>query len=460
MDNGLNDVKIEISELLFVILKKWRKVIVIAVVFGVLLAGARMVTEIKHRNDSIYIQNLKEQYEADLAKYEQEKSGYERDIKNLTVSIDYQEKYKENSILLQLDPYNKCTASVDVFIKMSELNQSNSNIFTPVDYADSVIRAYVSSIQNGEELAQLAKQKEIDIVYLKELVQVNADYDSNMFNVTVSYSDLAGAKQIINEIIDGISLMQLSVQQNLGEHTLVVMNKNVGMLADQTIMEYQKKKVEDLNLTNKALNDAENALVKIKKPELPVALSNRSIIKESIKNGIMGSIMGALLSCFIICLGFLFNGKLNIDNELKDRYGLKLLGSFPEKNEKKVFSAFDLWINKLQAKSINADELIYAIIAVKISKYIFKEDSIYLTGCIEQNLLNKVANSLQLNLKNVKIACGSDLINNVTTFNSISEFNKIILIEKRNYSKINYIEKEIEELHNLNKVIVGYIVLD
>jgi capsular polysaccharide biosynthesis protein len=459
MDNNAYERQIDLKDLIFAVFKKWRPIIIVAIILGGASAGYKCGEELMHQKDEEYVTGLEEQYNNDIDKYEQMKKVYESDVENFTVSISYQEKYKENSILLKIDPYNKGTAAVDVFVKMPDVSKVNGIVLTSVDPSDSVVKAYASAIQQGGALSRLAKQKGIDLIYLKELVQVTTDYDSNMFNVTVTYTDEAGAKEILNIINDNIKSMHGEIEENLGNHSLAIMNQDIGVVTDQALAEYQKKKVEDLTTTNQNLKDTEKKLKDLEKPEQPVALSNGSILKEVIKYGILGGGVGGFIVAFVVCLGFIFNGKLNSDNELKNRYRIKLLGSYTEKGRRRPFSGIDVWLEKLEGKESIADELVYEMIAAKISNFTEKGDSIYLTGTVGQNALENLNNVLRVKLDKDDIKFGTDLVRNVSTLRSISECDKIILVEKRNQSKTRDIEQEMEIIYNMHKEVIGYIIL-
>lgn len=460
MDNNTYEREIDLKDLMFAVLRRWRPIILIAFILALFLGGYKCGKELMNQRDEVFVSNLKDQYEKDIEKYKQSEKGYERDIENLTASITYQEKYKENSILLKVDPYNKGTASVDVFIKMSELPPENSFTVTTVDFADGVVKAYASAIQQGGFLAGLAEEKGIDLIYLKELIKVTIDYDSNMFNVSVTNSDDKGAEEILDEIIDSIQSMYPEIQDRLGQHSIALMNQDIGVVTDQLLASYQQQKLKDLADTNKSFEDAEKALKELVEPEKPIALSKNSILKAGIKYGLLGCIAGAFLTAFGICFIIIINEKLSSDNDLRDRFGLKLLGSFTEKRKKRSFSRIDDWLDRLEGKENIPDELIYNMVAASIHNFSDKGQSIFLTGTVEEGDLESLGMKLQEKLPELKLAFGTDMSKNVLTLQRIPQYDKIILVETRGESRYSKIEREVETIVNMKKDIMGYIVLD
>lgn len=460
MDNNTYDQEIDLKDLIFAVFRRWRLVITVALLFSLLLGGYKFLKELTHQSDEEYISELQEEYQVNEVKYEQSKKGYERDIESLTASIAHQEKYMEESILLKVDSYNKAVASVDLFIKMSESSNKDGITVTFVDPADSVVKAYASAIQQGSFLEDISKKMNIDLIYLKELINVTIDNDSNMMNVSVTYIDKEGAGKILDVILENLKTMYPSIQEHLNEHSLAIMNQDVGVITDQTLAAYQKQKIVDLAATNKSLEDTEKALKSLEKPSKPVALSKLSIIKEGVKYGIFGCIAGATLVSFGVSVAFLINGKVNSNDDLKRRFGFRCLGCFTEIKKNKVFSWVDIWLDKLEGREIVSDESTYDIIAANILVMLNNRESVFLTGMVEGDYLAGLAGEIQQRLSDTKIGYGTDMLHNVQTLKSLREYDMVILVEVRQQSKIRDIEKEVETIQSIKKQVMGYIVLN
>jgi hypothetical protein len=460
MDNNTYEQEIDLKDLMFAIFRKWRPIILVAFVLAILLGGYKCGKELMYQRDEAFVLDLKDQYASDLKKYEQSKKGYERDVENFTSSIAYQEKYKENSILLKADPYNKGMATIDVFVKMSEPSQENGLTVTTLDFADSVVKAYASAIQQGGFLADLAKQKGIDLIYLKELIKVTVDYDSNMFNVTVTCADEKGAEEILDKIEDNVKALHPEVQERLGQHNISMLNQDAGVVTDQSLVDYQQQKVKNLADTNKNLEDAEKALKDLVEPEKPVALSQISIVKAGIKYGILGWLAGAFLVAFGVCVAFVMNGKLSSDKDLKERFGLKLLGGFVQKRTKRSFSRVDDWLDRLEGRENISDDLVYEMIAANINNFADKGSSVFLTGTVKEEALQDLVIKLKEKLPELKLGFGADITREVSTLREIPKYDAVILVESRLESGYRKIEREVETILNMKKNLIGYIVLD
>ncbi|MFT4104639.1 MAG: hypothetical protein QM657_02680 [Lacrimispora sp.] len=460
MDNNIYEQEINLKDLVFFTFRKWRSILLVAFVFAVLLGGYKSGKEFMNHNDEKFLLDLKEEYENNLEKYQQVVMRYKLDIENLTASIEHQEMYKKNSLLLRINPYRKGVSTVDIFVKIPEPLQADGGAVAGVDHADSMVKAYASAIQKDTFLEEVSKQKGIDLIYLNELITVTEDYDSNMINVSVTSTEEAEAEEILNKILEKIEFITIQIQEDLGQHSIAIMNQSTGSVTDQLLADYQQQNVKNMAETNKILMDIEMALRGVKEPERPAALSNGLILKEGIKYGFLGGIAGAFLVAFGSSVIFLMDGKLKIDNDLKDRFGIKLLGSFAEIKRKRRFSCIDTWLEQLEGGEDLADELVYDIIATNISNFEDKGGAIFLTGTVKEVVLKELETQLKERLPQLILEIGSDITKNVSTLQKIPEYDKIILVEVRSKSKYKDIGKEVEIILNLKRNIMGYIVLD
>lgn len=480
MDNNTYEQKLDLKDLMFFVFRKWRPILLAAFVFAILLGGYKSGKAFMSQKNEEFILNLKDEYENNLEKYRHAKTRYELDIENLTASIKYQERYKENSLLLKIDPYRKGVSTVDIFVKIPELLQSGERAVATVDYTDSIVKAYGSAIQNGVFLEGLSKEKGIDLIYLNELITVTEDYSSNMVNVSVISAEEEGAEEILNKILENIESISTPIQENLGQHSITIMNRSTGFSTDLTdyqqqkvndfanyqqqkingLADYQQQKIKDLADTNKSLEDTENALRGLNEPKQLIAVSRSLILKEGIKYTFLGGVAGAFLTIFGICVIFLVNGKLKIDSDLKEQFGIKILGGFTEVKKKKIFSCIDCWLDQLEGKKDVSSEFIYDMVAANISNFVDTGEAVFMTGTVSEDVLRKLEIQLKKRLPQLRIGVGSDMTKNVSTLQKLPEYNEVILVEARNKSRYRDIEKEIEMLLDFKKNILGYIVLN
>lgn len=458
MDN-VYEQEIDLKKLLFFILHKWRIVLLTALILSVLTGGYKLGKGLLQQQNENYITSIEKQYETNKRDFEQNKVTYESSIKNLTDIIQYAEEYQANSILQKIDPYNKWLASADVFVKMEDIQQKNRISVYDSDPADSVLKAYESAAKKGIEIQNLSKEKGLDLKYLKELVRVIPDYQSNMLTITATDTDEAGAQEILDVILKSLKDKYPDVQHNLGGHSIVVMNQNLSTKADTDLAETQKRKIENLTSLRLSLEDTEKKLEELKKPEPPTTLSSKGLLKSGIKFGVLGGVAGGFLACFFASVLFCLNNKVYNSDELRTRFGIKILGSFIRKREKRTFTKIDSLLDKLEGIEYITDTAVYERIAANIGIYTEKNQLILLTGTAKEADINRITSNLKERLPDIRFETAGDMSKYPETLTKLLKVDGIILVESTGLSKYNMIYNELETIESIKKNVIGCITL-
>ena len=99
MENNSNEVvEIDLKDLMFAVLHKWRPVLAVAVIMAVLLGGAKGTMTYRKQNDPETAKEARVTYQNDLELYEKNKSTYEREMENLRTDIANQQEYLDHSV--------------------------------------------------------------------------------------------------------------------------------------------------------------------------------------------------------------------------------------------------------------------------------------------------------------------------------------------------------------------------
>lgn len=456
MDNNTYEQEIDLKDLMFAILHKWRPIIICAIILGIALGGYKVGNGLAKQRDAEFVQKEQENYNNDILTYERTKSNYEREIKNLTTNLEYQEDYYNNSILMQISPYDKCVAQADIFVKTGLPEIVDGKYILLMDNADSILKAYASYIKQGGGVSTEVSKGNIN--YLQELIHTDIDYDSDMISLTVSYTDEDGAEKILDEILSNIQDQQISIQNKMGDHQVIVLNKDVKSVTDLALATLQKNSSDLLTTLQKTLDDKQNALEELKEPNKPAALSNVTLLKSGVKYGILGGVLGGFIAVFYSCVSFLMSDKLYSSKELKNRFGIKTLGVFSPEGKKRAFMKIDKWLDRLEHKADMSEADTYEVIAINVENYKDDCSKILVTGTVELEILQDVATELSSKCETLKLTAAADMNKSPSTLKMLSEYEGIILVEKRGRSIIGEIQKELDVIENLQKKVVGCII--
>lgn len=453
--NNTYEQEIDLKDLIFYILKKWRSVLFIGVVMAVLMGGGKFSQEALKYQDKHYMAELQETYNTEIKNYNVTKEGYERNIETLTQNIDYEEVYEKNSVLFQLDPYNKWVAKMDLFIKMDEEN----GIITMVDPADSLLKAYSSILSSESSLKEASKENDIQSRYLRELVNIEQDFNGNMITISVTYKDGEGAQKILDNILEVITARQPELESSLGSHRVILINGETSMVADEGLADSQNERVDSLSKMQTSLEDAQSVLDELKEPQIPTELSFKGVLKSSVKFAVLGAVLGGFLTAFFWCTVYVINPKLRSAEEFKSRFEVKILGEFSQERKAKKKLGIDSWLQKLEGDKFFSREDVFKRIVANISIYMEKEQIMLLTGTVELELLSSIEAEIKNSFPGVIIEVRADMNRNAETVTMLPTVDAVILVEKCGASRYKDIEKELETINSLNKKIIGCIIL-
>lgn len=478
MDNNTTyEQEIDLKDLVFAILYKWRFVVLTAILFSALFGGYKMAKSMIQQRDAGYMQKVQKQYQKDVEEYEILKTGYEQEIKNIRQNIEAQSLYLENSILMNMNPYDKHTASVDFLFNQKVFPQGNASVPAMYVYNNGLTSAYASYITQGIDLSGVAEEFGTQTVYLKELITVIPDEWGQMFSLSVCYSDKEGAERILDVILDAVKEKQDDFTDIFGAHELYITNRMSdalvngmhpysgqyysmnGALVDTKLAENQNQINDSLVSLRTILKEKEGSLEALKEPLPPVQGSMMESVKTGIKYVVLGGVLGAFIAVFCICVAFLMTDKVSAAKELKQRYRLKVLAEFPREPKKRLCSGIDRWIDRLGGKtdSLSEDER-YELAAANLKNYAGDAKNLMVIGTVSTETLTMVAEKLAELCSDMILAIGADLNKNAEAVRKLSEYEAVILVEQSEVSHCREIEKEIEAVYNVKKEIVGVMV--
>ena len=462
--NNVYEQEIDLKDLIFAVLHRWRMILAAAVVLALLLGGYKALRTYNHNNDDASILEAKAQYEKDLEAYNQRVSVCEREIANLEEDIDRQEDYLENSILMNMSPYDVWEGKTELFVKtdytiMPELTYQNQ------DYTATVLQSYQSALTNAQFMKDVAAKGQIDARYLKELVTVTIgksdDGYNNLLIVQVRHTDEKLANQLMTNILEGVNQSESRIQSVIGTHTITQVNKSLGSLVDLSLADRQRNEREQLALLTDSLAEKNTSLETMEKEEMPkpVESGSHSVAKSGIKYGVLGGVLGAFAVMFFVCVIFLMSDKVYSAKDLKSRFKMKVLGILP--TDKKKENPLDLLLNRLEGHSVGKDiEREYDLIATNVFHYAGEISSLLITGSAKEDKIASVAENLSKRLPDMKIVSGGSFLLEPKSLKGLSECDGVLLVEQKGVTLYSEAEQELEKIEDLHKKMVGCVVFE
>lgn len=482
--------EISLLDLLYHILRRWRSLLLIAVLFCTLLGGFKLVKGIRTLGSA----DLKEEqknYESQLEGYTISKENLENQINELTDAIQNKEDYYDHSVLMKLDSKKFYKGTVTfVVTDASEVPaaEANRDLSLAIDRKmNSVLGSYVALIQNGTILrdVQNGLSSKLDQKYLAELIYTQVDYQSKLLHITVVGDDKQQVQSISDAIIQGLQNASVHMNASVAAHRLELLSSYVGNDADTSIPigmipeagantsdasyqtsieELQKNYTSSITDMQNQLLDCNNQLSELEEPEPPVGASRTSVLKEGIKYGIIGFVAGAFVLAFVYALQYLLCGKLMDGDELNDHYGILLLGDYYAPLHAHT-NRIDRWIDRMNGitEDKQSVERVYALSAANIMAQVDTEKNrkLLLMGNAKSEDFDAAATALseKLCLSGIDVIAAGNVNESASAIEKLQQAEQVVLIEQRGASRQQDIQKELLILRKLEKKIIGAIVL-
>lgn len=339
--NNTYEREIDLVQLFMAMWKKAWIIIIAAVVGAALISVVKLIPAIKDLNDPEVIEEQEKDYQKELEQYENKKSTLEREIDNITKSIERQKEYNDESILMQINPYDKQIATIQFYVNTGYQIRPDL-VYQNPDYSNSIIRSYMSLAQNGEMYNYIIDKlpEKIELRYVKEIIKVDVDYNNNMIFVEVAHKDKEDCENIFQWINDFFTGYQADIAEKVAAHTLDIVSSSEYTAVDLELEQIQRNSEQKvIDLTN-SLTTKTDDLDKLEEPKAKISTVG-SVIKSAIKYVLVGGVLGGFVAAAVILLLFMMDTTIKTEKDVAFYLGLPILGAIPviEGKEKEVKAA-------------------------------------------------------------------------------------------------------------------------
>lgn len=458
---------ISIADLFREIVYKLWLIILMAVIFAVVAGGYKYVKDLKTNDIPAEV--------ADAAALEADMSESQRqqiyNALRVQESMIQQQEYLDNSVLVQIDPYNESKVSLQYYL------------ICDGDYQRDLLSAYDDYVSNGALATDLqANHVEWDTVYLNELVSydgyeektsVGELQSSKSFEVKVIHANADACQEIANAIKTCLESYRSELSSVVGEHQLVLVNQSGSQVIDKSLWNYSVDRITNLKTTKDSLkalkeefNDDQLVVFQYYSAQVTgedvqeiseIEAVNVSINKKYVA---LGAIVGIILAVIFILLHYFAGGVVNTVSDLEGMYNLCILGNLQ-------ISKRNIWISiwdRLTGKRKFAPEEEYSLLMLKIRNFCEKGEikKLLISGSsglqMECEWISKLVSDLKKS--GVESEITGDVLRSSEAVDKLSEFEHIVFVEKMRSSRFTDIAQEMKSCMEQRIQIEGVIVLN
>lgn len=324
---------VTLKELLAIVVRRGRGVIVFALVLAILLGsiqGVRKVAESNKEENSAA--NIERRYQEACVEYEETKAELEMQLARAQTALEEQRLRQDKGLLMKIDAYNMYTTSVHFAV--SEIDMSGIQLFNGdegaassyiLDRIMSQYKIYWDSVAL-EDVLQDTEYEEYDEACLREVVKLSEE-EGGVFTLFV-YGTSAG---VTENVAEAVSLFLESTGETICEtaapHQLSVLNAGTKYGVNGAVEDAQQastEKIESYKLEIETLTEQTDTL---SSPQREAGYSFAAIIKSAIKYAVLGAVLGGVLMCVIVLVSYLFQNRVESSFQLEQGLEIPFLGS-------------------------------------------------------------------------------------------------------------------------------------
>ena len=454
---------IYLKDLLFTALYQWKRILLTALVFAVLLGGINLTSSLISLNNQERLAQIERENKIRRDRYEAESTAMEMQVSHLLTSIQNQQVYLDNSPLMKMDPYNHFEGTMVVYVDTDYKINTNS-IYQDPDPTHAIITAYQNLLLSDECMNDLGKILEADPLYMPELIQFDNNTgnsqnnsvlttSSNLLTIHVKAADKELANDMIVALQTHINNNYASVKEKIGPHNVKILKKTVTPKVDpvlaqtqQTANAHQDQLMKDLN----TIQEKQNKLT------LPV-IQNTSIaavIKRAIGSALIGAALGIFLAVAVIWISHISSDKVYSRRALTNRTGLKLLGLLNAGHDDTVSHK----LHHLEGRCNTDPEADAAVLAANIAIRCQDAKVLVLTGAVSCEARQVLVDALAKCAPQLTLINAQDIAQSAEALAQLAACDAVVLVEQCHISRYEIINHRISLIQDHNKQLLGCVL--
>ncbi len=456
MNNNYQEKEIDLKDMLFYALYRWKTWLLAALILAVLLGGYKGFSTWKKATDSEARAQQEQAYKTALDAYEREKAALERSIETASQSLEEQREYLNDSVLMNLDYRNVYTATVTLYISADDESLSGMS-YQSLDAASAIAASYQFTLNGNTFLNAIAKQVGTEIQYLRELLTFSQpDGVNRILNITIQQGSAEKAAQLQALILEGLDDVQAQLAESSGKHTLKTEVSTPIATVDTDLGDRQAAEKERLEGYEASISDSETALSELVVPTSSV-VTESDAVKAAVKWFFIGALLGAVLVGGAACVAFALSGKVYSASALETTCGGRVLGVLASE---KHYDGLTRRLRKLEGRLSENTEAAGDLLAACVQQYCGEGKILLVSGDAEDALLTAQADFLRQKLPQMQVICAGGLLRDAAAVQQLNACDSVLLVEMCGQSHYARVDRELALVNDAGKPMIGFIVIE
>ena len=353
---------IDIKALIRCVVEKWRLLLLVGFLAGVVLAGIKGYSQYK-------LYKLSQGQQETAA---QESGSQKGQILNVMhVAEVEREEYYTNSILGKINPHKEGKATADILVSIPANTApaaaggepaatggepaaaegepaAQENSVKP----QNIVNYYASTVLYRIDYTQAAEELGEDPALLGELVTaVPGTTDPSQLSVAVIYPTPEGAEVILDSILTQVRAARAEAQRIYGNHELLIVNEASGVVVDEELFKWANNRVVEIMALVNSQKTVGNNFTSSGSARI-ATVTQKDVAKTAVKWGVSGLIAGVVMTMVLIVIYLLAAGKVLSGREFNRHFGMKKIACVPGRKFT-ILKGLDKWAASIDSAYYN-----------------------------------------------------------------------------------------------------------
>ena len=386
-------------------------------------------------------------------------------------AMDGMRTYMANSIKMKIDPYAAWQSICEIYVDTAE--GAEQELSTTV--LNHMLSRYRSALTSKVDYTSLATELNSQRNYIRELININPDYDAGIIRYSIYHYDREDLEKIVTAISDQLKQEYAAIEADYGPHKLrvllggfqLVYNSDLVSFStnawknyytlESTIASYKKRANEALQAL--ASGDG-SGMVDIDNPETELPELPKDSRVKLVIYAVAGYILGVVALTFLFMLIILLRGRIVDGNDLAG-HGVRTLTELTAKRKGKALKGLDALLDRIGRTKdfVGSDAERLQKAAGFIGEYGEGAKRLLLTGDVSTRQLATIAKELSANGLPQEFVCQPGLFSDPKTVEALKGCDGIVLVEEPLKSSYRLAANDVLVAADWEKPVLGAIYL-
>ena len=486
---------IDIKALIRCVVEKWRLLLLVGFLAGVVLAGIKGYSQYK-------LYKLSQGQQETAA---QESGSQKGQILNVMhVAEVEREEYYTNSILGKINPHKEGKATADILVSIpantapaaaggepaatggepaaaggepaaaegepaaaegepaatGEEPAAQENSVKP----QNIVNYYASTVLYRIDYTQAAEELGEDPALLGELVTaVPGTTDPSQLSVAVIYPTPEGAEVILDSILTQVRAARAEAQRIYGNHELLIVNEASGVVVDEELFKWANNRVVEIMALVNSQKTVGNNFTSSGSARI-ATVTQKDVAKTAVKWGVTGLIAGVVMTMVLIVIYLLAAGKVLSGREFNRHFGLRKIACVPGRKFT-ILKGLDKWAASIDSAYYNHPQrsVCLQVADAGIRAAVRPDAQIALVGDLAPEYLDKLA--AEMNKSGASSGLGASYFGipcmeqTPESVDSIMNCDAAVIVARAEKSCYKDAEDVLDACALLGREVIGSIVL-